>query len=388
MIEDEEKETMDFEDVKDMRNFEFKITVEKDVFCFQFNLASIYPQLAPRVLLKNFEDLKGKFDENMIDKTGKLILPLLNKKWRSFYDLNDILQEIRTIFLKQQTPFKMRNKNNLHHGIGKSFLIGNEKTMLDSNVVIDNLGGKDAALFAVFDGHQEKCEVEDNFTTRKLEEYNVNQSIFQEHLNNHKDSVSHFLSENLEKIFDQSLRKGGDQIEALKLSFEELEDSLRLQKNINFENDGASGSVVLLEKINDDRYVSLASFGDCLVFLVKSTKNKARLISDLHSVHNDLEIQILLKNMSEEEKKSDLFQEFLKEKIITSGFGFLKYKKFMRKLPYTSKIKLEDDDSMLIIASKGIWSNIPGQEIPNILNSQINSQQMSDDLVRIAKQRG
>eukprot|EP01091_Cochliopodium_minus_P016227 TRINITY_DN6017_c0_g1_i1.p1 TRINITY_DN6017_c0_g1~~TRINITY_DN6017_c0_g1_i1.p1 ORF type:complete len:594 (+),score=159.74 TRINITY_DN6017_c0_g1_i1:36-1817(+) len=389
LVEKDDKEEASFSNVEDLRVFDVKFKVGKEIFCFHFKLASIYPQIAPKVTMEEFEKHSNKFDQKLIDSKGKLLLPILTSQWKSFYDLNDVFQEIRSTFLKIENPFKIRERNKLHYGVGKSFFKGGERVMLDCNVVIDNFKDKNTSVFAVFDGYQTKIKKDDNFSSKEINDYKANQSMFQEHVNQHKNSVSYFLANSFEKTLNNIYNKDQDREETLKKLFHQLEESLLSQKDIDSVENGASCTVALLEKIENQRYVTIASYGDSLSFIIKSTKNKARLISDLHSLHNDSEHKIIFKDLNvEEEVKSELFQEFKKEEIPTRGFGFLKYKKYINKEIYVKKIQIEDDDSMLILASKGLWSNVPGIEIPMILNSQVNSQQMSDDLVRTSKHRG
>ena len=381
LIEENDQETCSFQDVENLYVFSVTMKRKNDFpLEFLFQLPSIYPQKPPKVTLKDWE----KREEKMIDDKGKLVLPIF-KDWKTFYDLNDVLHAMRRHFgLKD--PFKSRDLTLLHFGIGRSFFIGGENSMLDSSFATEiSLKGEKVCLLGVFDGFSESS-TKDSFKERKIDEYGANQSRYQEHTNSHRNSVSQFICREYSKLLVSSIKqnKEKDRVLLLKDCHHEMLQKLNSETEIDLVNEGASSTVVIVERLKMEKTIFISSLGDCHSCIIKSSKTKARMISPLN--HHSKE---QLSSIKEKLPRSSLeiFEEHLKHRVPTTGYGFRKFSEFVNQKPYFAKCTIESDDSFLIVASKGFWECVTSSEAAIVVSPYVSAQEASDDLVKIAKNR-
>jgi len=170
-----------------------------------------------------------------------------------------------------------------------------------------------------------------------------------------------------------------DQTDLLRRTFEEVDKQLA-----EFEDQGCTATAVFLWKVGDNKYLQAANVGDSTAFLLRgdntewltrdhklsSPEERERIksagieLSDTQNRINGLAVSRAL---------GDHFIKNMKEGIV--GEPFISQ-------PY----HLDEEDSLVVLASDGLWDVISGKAAMSIAQKEENTEEMAKRLLQTAVQ--
>jgi len=208
-------------------------------------------------------------------------------------------------------------------------------------------GDKKRALFCVFDGHVDK---------------------------NAAECVKKIFAKEMEKHLRQANADCRDMSEILRAVFLSVDQQLR-----EFEDEGATATAAFLWQVGDDRYLQVANVGDSTAFLNRN--GVAVWMSEDHKVTNPKE-QVRMRNSGHRITEG---QTRINGLAVSRALGdhFVKINNMgLIGEPYISgAIRLESNDSFLIVATDGLWDAMSGQEAIDLMRESENGGDMAKKLV-------
>ena len=208
-----------------------------------------------------------------------------------------------------------------------------------------------------------------------------------------KNSCSYFglfdgHSGKLHKILLKNLKEKNDLINQENInnivinSFEQIDKEINA---LNYKNEtGSTGTVLLLfkdEKSPSGKSLLCANVGDSKAYLI--TKTEMKLITKDHKCNDPNEVQRIRDN------GGVVFRErVFGTLMLTRSFGDKEMKKYgVLSTPDIFYKNIETDDIFVIIASDGVWDVVEENEIFQMAQRGIPSNDLSKKIVNLAKER-
>ena len=200
--------------------------------------------------------------------------------------------------------------------------------------------------------------------------------------------VGIYLMENLHKILLKNLKEKNDLINQENInnivinSFEQIDKEINA---LNYKNEtGSTGTVLLLfkdEKSPSGKSLLCANVGDSKAYLI--TKTEMKLITKDHKCNDPNEVQRIRDN------GGVVFRErVFGTLMLTRSFGDKEMKKYgVLSTPDIFYKNIETDDIFVIIASDGVWDVVEENEIFQMAQRGIPSNDLSKKIVNLAKER-
>ena len=200
--------------------------------------------------------------------------------------------------------------------------------------------------------------------------------------------VGIYLMENLHKILLKNLKEKNDLINQENInnivinSFEQIDKEINA---LNYKNEtGSTGTVLLLfkdEKSPSGKSLLCANVGDSKAYLI--TKTEMKLITKDHKCNDPHEVQRIRDN------GGVVFRErVFGTLMLTRSFGDKEMKKYgVLSTPDIFYKNIETEDIFVIIASDGVWDVVEENEIFQMAQRGIPSNDLSKKIVNLAKER-
>ena len=200
--------------------------------------------------------------------------------------------------------------------------------------------------------------------------------------------VGIYLMENLHKILLKNLKEKNDLINQENINNIVINSFKQIDKEINalnYKNEtGSTGTVLLLfkdEKSTSGKSLLCANVGDSKAYLI--TKTEMKLITKDHKCNDPNEVQRIRDN------GGVVFRErVFGTLMLTRSFGDKEMKKYgVLSTPDIFCKNVETNDIFVIIASDGVWDVVEENEIFQMAQRGIPSNDLSKKIVNLAKER-
>ena len=202
--------------------------------------------------------------------------------------------------------------------------------------------------------------------------------------------VGIFLKDNLHKILSKELKNINNENnntenikQAIKNSFENIDKEINT--NQNFKNDvGSTGTVILLYRDKNSisgKSLICANVGDSKAFLI--SKKEIKIITKDHICSDEEEVK-RIKSMGGIVFRERVFGTLM----LTRSFGDKEMKKYgVLPTPDFFYHNICEDDLFVIVASDGVWDVVNEDEIFNMAQGKISSEDFSKKIIELAKER-
>ena len=198
-----------------------------------------------------------------------------------------------------------------------------------------------------------------------------------------KDNLHKILSKELKQIDTNNDDYTEDIKQAIKTSFESID--VEINTNQNYKNDvGSTGTVLLLyrdKNSSSGKSLICANVGDSKAYLL--TKKEAKIITKDHVCTDEEEVK-RIKSSGGIVFRQRVFGTLM----LTRSFGDKEMKKYgVLPTPDLFYRNICEDDLFVVIASDGVWDVVNEDEIFNMAQGKISSEEFSKKLIELAKER-
>lgn len=191
------------------------------------------------------------------------------------------------------------------------------------------------------------------------------------------DKVSISLRDTFKDILEKNFINNDNVPEVIYKSLYEIEN------NIKEDYCGSTALILIRNNLNDE--VCIANVGDCRAILENS--GKYIKITEDHNPYLLRELERILQNGGQIIQDSNGLHRVMGSLALTRAIGDNYLKKYITWEPDIYTLKLNNNNSILIMASDGLWDVFKDQEVVDIIMKS-DKKEILQDIVSIARQRG
>ena len=308
----------------------------------------------------------------------------INKNVLQTNSINNNMNNNITLSQKLEIePIKINKKDGLRKTL---------KTPNSNKIILDAQKEKPSASFSNFSNddfpnleHREKME--DYYISLPSFANDISKSYFAIFDGHSGYEVAKYCKENLHKIFAKNLYETtfnvkDSLINSFNLIDKEIE-KLNYQKEI-----GSTATVLFLYKEYDTkynkniRYYAVANVGDSKCYLIK--KNSIIKLTYDHKCSDEKEVERIKKNGG-----IVFYGRVFGTLMLTRSIGDREMKKYgVCSQPFVKIEQIDNDnDKFIVLASDGVWDVVNEDELINICNENLNSNDICKKIIQISKER-